>query len=323
MDRFLLVATTEGLVVYRRRAGDWEQATRTLSERRVESVSAHGRIIVAGTTDGVFRSEDLGQSWSISSEGLIQPHVRWLAHHPDYSGVVLAGTEPAAIYLSWDDGQNWEERPEVAELRDEHGWYLPYSPEAGCVRGFAFHGQRAYAAVEQGGLLRSDDGGVTWQLAEGSNGEPRTPPTGFVHPDVHSVAVHPRSPDLVLAPTGGGFYRTEDGGTSWTQLYGTYCRAVWADPSDAASLILGPADSVDRNGRIEMSKDGGRTWRDASQGLDTPWSRYMVNRFVQVDYELLAVLSNGELLSAPLESLQWTRILPGAGRVLAVMPMQA
>ena len=72
-----------------------------------------------------------------------------------------------------------------------------------------------------------------------------------------------------------------------------------------------------------MSKDGGRTWRDASQGLDTPWSRYMVNRFVQVDYELLAVLSNGELLSAPLESLQWTRILPGAGRVLAVMPMQA
>jgi photosystem II stability/assembly factor-like uncharacterized protein len=323
MDTFLLAATEDGLVVYRRQAEAWEQISRTLSERRVESVSAHGRIIVAGTTEGVFRSEDLGQSWSISSAGLGHPHLRWLAHHPDFSGVVLAGTEPAAIYLSWDDGQNWEERPEVAELRDEHGWYLPYSPEAGCVRGFAFHGQRAYAAVEQGGLLRSDDGGVSWQLAEGSNGEPRTPPEGFVHPDVHSVAVHPRSPDLVLAPTGGGFYRSEDGGAKWTRLYPSYCRAVWADPADPARLILGPADSVDRNGQVKLSEDGGQSWRDASQGLDTPWPRTMVNRFVQVDYELLAVLSNGDLLSAPLEGLEWRRILPEAGRILAVTSIQA
>jgi photosystem II stability/assembly factor-like uncharacterized protein len=323
MDKFLLVATTEGLVIYRRRAGSWDQVIHTLSERRVESVSAHGRIILAGTTDGVFRSADLGEGWSMSSEGLSHPHLRWLAHHPDYSGVVMAGTEPAAIYLSRDDGQSWEERPEVAELRDEYGWYLPYSPEAGCVRGFAFHGRRAYAAVEQGGLLRSDDAGATWQLAEGSDGQPRTPPQGFVHPDVHSVVVHPRSPDLVLAPTGGGFYRSEDGGTRWTRLYSSYCRAVWADAADPARLILGPADSVDRNGRIEMSEDGGQTWLDASQGLDTPWPRHMVNRFVQVDYELLAVLSNGDLLSAPLESLEWTRILPEAGRVLAVTPMRA
>jgi hypothetical protein len=49
----------------------------------------------------------------------------------------------------------------------------------------------------------------------------------------------------------------------------------------------------------------------------------MVNRFVQVGYELLAVLSNGELWSAPLESLQWKRILPEAGRVLAVAPIRA
>ena len=68
--------------------------------------------------------------------------------------------------------------------------------ESGCVRGFAVHGNRLYAAVEVGGLLRSDDAGKTWGLVAGSNGRPQfgRPPAKQIHPDVHSVAVHPSSP---------------------------------------------------------------------------------------------------------------------------------
>jgi hypothetical protein len=44
----------------------------------------------------------------------------------------------------------------------------------------------------------------------------------------------------------------------------------------------------------------------------------MVERFLQVEYELLAVLSNGALLAAPLASLQWEPILPEVGSVRAV-----
>jgi hypothetical protein len=36
----------------------------------------------------------------------------------------------------------------------------------------------------------------------------------------------------------------------------------------------------------------------------------MVERFAQVDEELLAVLSDGRLLSASLAELQWRHILP-------------
>ena len=129
--------------------------------------------------------------------------------------MALVGTEPAAIHC-WMGNGPWRECPEVAQLRDALGWWLPYSPEAGCVRGFAFHGDRVYAAVEVGGLLRSDDGGRTWGLVEGSSGDPRAMAEGGIHPDVHSVAVHPSSPDLVLAPTGGGFYQSEDGGGRWS-----------------------------------------------------------------------------------------------------------
>jgi photosystem II stability/assembly factor-like uncharacterized protein len=243
-----------------------------------------------------------------------------MAYHPEVAKLAFAGTEPASIFISRDSGNSWNECPEVASLRDEHGWFLPYSPEAGCVRGYAFHGERGYAAVEVGGVLRSDDNGASWQLAEGSDGKPSfgRPPEPYIHPDVHSLHVHPSSPDLVDAATGGGFYRSSDGGKTWQLLYDCYCRSVWTDPADPAHLILGPADGVSSNGRIEETRDGGLTWSMASTGLDVPWRRHMVERFTQIDSALFAVLSNGELFWTHLSDLKWERILQDVKKVNAV-----
>jgi hypothetical protein len=44
----------------------------------------------------------------------------------------------------------------------------------------------------------------------------------------------------------------------------------------------------------------------------------MVERFVQIGDDLLAVLSNGELWTAPLASLAWCRLLPQVKGVAAV-----
>jgi hypothetical protein len=57
----------------------------------------------------------------------------------------------------------------IGKLRDVIGWFLPYSPKAGCVPGFAIgksdnHRGRIYAAVEVGGVLISDVRGKTWEL---------------------------------------------------------------------------------------------------------------------------------------------------------------
>lgn len=318
----LYLATTHGLVLCEKEDA-WRVVGHSLEGERVTSVTARGGVILAGTTDGIFRSEDEGKNWSESDTGLSHRHIRWMAFHSAIAGRALAGTEPAAIFLSQDSGGSWIECLEVAALRRAHRWSLPYSPEAGCVRGFAFHGERGYAAVEVGGVLRSDDHGLNWRLAEGSDGNPsfEGPPPPFIYPDVHSVAVHPSSPDLVDAPTGGGFYRSLDGGRTWTLLYDCYCRAVWTDPADPAHLILGPADYVDSNGRIEESRDGGQTWRAASGGLKAPWRRHMVERFMQVGSELFAVLSNGELLVTGLARVEWQRILPDINDVNAVTVM--
>ncbi len=47
----------------------------------------------------------------------------------------------------------------------------------------------------------------------------------------------------------------------------------------------------------------------------------MVERFVRVDNELLAVLSNGELIAASLSTLEWRRILTEVKSVNAVTTM--
>src|SRR5688572_28538278 len=304
-----ILATEQGIVVFEPKDNGWHESLRELTDQHVTSVTARDSMILAGTTKGIFRSEDEGQTWKETSNGLTARHIRWTAFHPNSSDLVFAGTEPANIFVSHNRGDSWRACPEVAQLRDQFKWSLPYSPEAGCVRGFAFHGSRAYAAVEVGGVLVSDDDGETWRLAEGSDGKPSFagPPEPFVYPDVHSLEVHPSSQDLVYAPTGGGFYRSKDGGKTWKLFYDCYCRAVWVDPQDPEHMVLGPADGVDRNGRIEESQDGGETWSLASNGLQVPWRRGMVERFFQAGEELFAILSTGEVLSTSLSTLEWKR----------------
>ena len=310
MNGLLCLATNHGCFSFERDGNEWRETVRGLLGRHVTSLIAREGVILAGTRDGVYRSDDAGKTWREASDGLTTRYVRSLAFHPDFSDLEFAGTEPAAIFVSHDGAATWRECREVAALREAHRWFLPYSSGSGCVRGFAFHGRRAYAAVEVGGALRSDDAGETWQLAEGSDGNPALggPPEPFVYPDVHTVAVHPASPDLVFAPTGGGFYRSDDGGKTWVSLYDCYCRAVWLDPRDPAHLVLGPADGVDSNGRIEESRDGGQTWTAASTGANAPWRRGMVERFTQAGEALLAILSNGHVLAAPLATLEWRRM---------------
>ena len=75
-------------------------------------------------------------------------------------------------------------------------------------------------------------------------------------------------------------------------------------------------------GRVEETRDGGRTWRPCEKGLGAPWPRTMVERFVQVDDELLAILSDGSVYETPLESLEWRRIFPELDGVMAVAAFQ-
>jgi hypothetical protein len=132
------------------------------------------------------------------------------------------------------------------------------------------------------------------------------------------VAVHAISPDMVFAATGGGLFRSRNGGDSWEQLYGGYCRALWLDPADPEHILFGPADSVDQNGRMVESVDGGRNWKLSSRGLQAPWPDHMVERFVPVDQKLFAILSNGQVIAAPLVATAWRYAFPNVEKATAI-----
>ena len=320
----LYLATDNGLIIGQFENGSAQETAQTLTDQRVTSVIAREGVILAGTTQGVQRSDDGGQRWRAVNKGLDTLYVRWLAYHPAVSDLEFAGTEPAGIFVSSDRAESWQARSEVGRLRDEYEWFLPYSSEAGCVRGFAFQGQRLYAAVEVGGLLASDDSGQSWSLVPGSDGVPRfgRPQPDFIHPDVHSVAVHPEATDMVYAPTGGGFYVSEDNGRTWELRYDNcYCRAVWVDPQDPVHLVLGPAGSVDRNGRIEETRNGGQSWSTIHQGSQAPWPNHMVERFNEIDDHLFAVLSNGHLLVAKIGEWHWQRIFAETPKIRSISKM--
>jgi photosystem II stability/assembly factor-like uncharacterized protein len=325
MGTSLYLATTVGLFIASQVNGNWTVTGKALEGQALTSVAASARVILAGSAAGLFRSEDNGRSWQPADAGLSIPHVRWLEAFPHPSPFFLAGTEPAAIFVSHDGAATWSHDPAVPGLRDAHGWFLPYSPRAGCVRGFAQapagpRKGRVYAAVEVGGVLVSEDSGRSWRLAPGSDGKPdmNRDLGKLIHPDVHSISVHPASPDIVTAATGGGLFRSTDAGRSWKNIYPAYIRAARVDPADPDHIVAGPADGVARNGRIEATRDGGKTWRPASEGLEAPWPRHMVERFAQAGETLIAVLSNGELWARGPGSAKWERILSEAGQVKAL-----
>src|SRR5579884_769530 len=122
-DPLMLLATDHSLVVCARRDGEWQSVRGGLAGHHVTAVTTQNGVIVAGTRDGAHGSEDGGLSWTQAGSGLTIPLVRWVAAHPDVPGRVLAGTEPAGIFV-WDDG-SWHECPRISALRDEHGWFCP------------------------------------------------------------------------------------------------------------------------------------------------------------------------------------------------------
>jgi photosystem II stability/assembly factor-like uncharacterized protein len=325
----IFLAAADGVVQVQHNGKGWIETGRGLHDTAVTCVTGRRQLVLAGSREGVFRSADFGQTWQSAEVGPSNAFIRWLAFHPGEPALALAGTEPAGIFVSADDGGTWTECPEVAAMRQQHRWSLPYSPEAGCVRGFAFSGSRGYAAVEDGGVLVTEDRGWTWQLAGGSRGNAdHHPAAGGIHSDLHSIETIPGQPDLVFASTGGGFYQSRDGGASWTCLYpDAYTRAAWIDPQDPDIILLGPAEGVDFRGRVEASLDGGKTWQPADSGLGLPWRHHMVERFTRAGSEILAVLSNGEVFSASQGGrtnmdIHWKKVFPAIEDIAAAAAVQ-
>lgn len=98
------------------------------------------------------------------------------------------------------------------------------------------------------GLIKSTDGGKTWQLVS----KVLEPPVDF-----HAMAVSKSDPNLILGFDSGarGLFKTTDAGKTWETLQQPeYISALAITPSDSNTIFAGTGNGIFK------STDGGKTW---------------------------------------------------------------
>ncbi len=144
--------------------------------------------IYAGSSLGVMRSLDHGQSWQIVSAG-IPPRVdvECIALSPSEKGRMFAGTS-TGLYETVDGGARW------LKAREDR-----LAVEIASVIFLDFSGKRVLAADSTfGGMFLTEDGGATWSRIEAP---------GYVSP-VRFLAQDAIRPELIYAGTqSDGVYR--------------------------------------------------------------------------------------------------------------------
>jgi photosystem II stability/assembly factor-like uncharacterized protein len=220
-------------------------------------------------------------------------------------GAVYAGTEPSALFRSDDGGETWRELTALLELPSRPTWSFPPRPWTSHVRWIAPNPHDAdllLVGIELGGLMRSVDGGVSWQ--DHRPGAQR---------DVHSLAWHPRTKGRAYEAGGGGAAWSKDGGESWEPADAgrdrNYTWAVAVEPDDPnawyVSASTGPFAAHGRGNpeaRIYAWRDD--EWRTLAGGLPEPLPA-MPYALVATEGRVFAGLADGQLWKSSDRGESW------------------
>ena len=100
----------------------------------------------------MFRSQDGGDTWHETNEGIIYKEIWWMEQHPA-TGELYAGTGPASVFKSVDGGDTWQDCPQLRSLPETIDWTFPPPPHIAHVKGLALtpdDPNRIFGAVEEG-----------------------------------------------------------------------------------------------------------------------------------------------------------------------------
>jgi photosystem II stability/assembly factor-like uncharacterized protein len=265
-----------GLAILRQHNGVW-QASRQLEGLSVQAIAVDPlhppRLYCSTWGRGVWRSEDGGAQWHPAAAELGSGQIMAVAvsrtERKGGHGVVYAGTEPTALYRSEDGGDTWDELSSLLQLPSAPTWSFPPRPYTSHVRAIALDPNaedHLYVAVEAGALVRSEDGGQTW--------EDRRPGGPY---DSHTLALPAATPGTIYSAAGDGLFVSRDGGDTWEQsmagLQHHYCWSVAVDPANPETLILsaarGPmqAHTPSAAASAVYRTSGAEPWQRVSEGL--------------------------------------------------------
>jgi hypothetical protein len=327
----LYLAMEKSVLVARQHHGDWhvESHLDGLQALCLSADPVHPERVYCGTyRRGLWRSEDAGRTWwpigdlpmipagarSIQYSDITALAVSAMERVGEY-GVVYAGTEPGAMFRSEDGGTSWQELASFRELPSSSTWRFPPKPDTHHVCRITpdpHVAGRVFVAVEAGALVRTLDGGATW--------EDRVDDGPY---DTHSLVMHPLVPDRLYVAAGDGFVRpnrgyqeSHDGGKTWHYpdegLHHQYLMGVAVDAGNPETIIVSAASTPQLAHHRHIAeatvyrKAQGQPWQEITNGLpEVKGSMTAVITSSAAEFGVFYLLSNHGCYHSTNAGLSW------------------
>jgi len=250
-------------------------------------------------------------------------------------GVLYAGVEPAALFISRDSGDTWNLNESLYDHPHRENWF----PGAG---GLCLHtilpdpvnAERIYVAISTGGCYRTDDGGKTWNPY---NKNVRADFLADKFPEygqcVHKIVIHPTQPNRLFQQNHCGVYRSDNHAEDWIDIgegrlpsrFG-FPIAVHPHEPETIYIVLEESDeyrmSVDGSFAVWRSQDSGETWERITKGLPSRAHLVVLREAMATDqFEDAGIYigtSGGQVFASRDSGDSWHSIVDYLPRILAV-----
>lgn len=219
-----LVAQTAGNFM------EWEKTVKNSVQK-----SLHGKWKCLGPTSKPGLSSSTGTG-----------RVNFVRFHPTNSSVFFVGTPNGGLWKTTDAGASWTTNTDLLGTLGSGDLAIdPTNPQTM----YLATGDRDASDSWSLGVLKTTDGGQTWL----ETGLKFIPGQGR---KLKRLLINPNNPQILIAVSNVGIYRTSDAGTTWTNVYTSSFDDAEFKPGDP-SVVYATGNST--YGCIK-STDGGATW---------------------------------------------------------------
>ena len=173
-----------------------------------------------------------------------------VAFHPTDPDKIYVGAPAGGLWMTDANGGNWVSYCDGLPTLGVSSIVIDYTNPDVIYMGT---GDRDAGDAAGIGVLKSTDGGLTWEEAN----------SGISNLIVGRMIMHPSDHNMLYIASNGGIYITTDGAQTWTQQISGNFKEIVFKADDPSTLF------ASKSGDFYKTTDGGNNWTKITNGLVT------------------------------------------------------